>query len=326
VFGEGIETRQQHAAVERQYLYVLDALQDILSRHPFIMATDYPTLVDFGFYGPFFRHFASDPSPRKVMQQRAPAVFHWIGRMWDYGACREYSILRRPLHSHAKEEAGVIAEGGRRERDRENEESAVGEREGTRGEEENIGDGRRRRRREGCVGESDGVPIEWERRLFPAVKEYLAYLHSNAAAWSRGRDSFEFSFGITSTVTSEVQVVPYRVWCRLQLQKRFKCLDEASASQVREIMQRNGLWDIFWKEGMMEIEPELGVEPPFCPQKSCRPSHFGSSKWPDIPLLRRFFLSLFRRWVVMFVVVFLFIRFPGRLNFTDLFRAIRNLF
>ena len=82
VFGEGLETEEQHAVVKSQYLVVLQTLQNILDKTPFLLGNQ-PTLVDFGFMGPFFRHFSSDPTGRKIMQQTAPAVFEWVARMWN---------------------------------------------------------------------------------------------------------------------------------------------------------------------------------------------------------------------------------------------------
>ena len=82
VFGEGIEDDVQHAIVKSQYYVVMDTLQDILQKSPFLLGS-HPTLVDFGLIGPFFRHFSSDPTPRKILQQQAPAVYEWVGRMWN---------------------------------------------------------------------------------------------------------------------------------------------------------------------------------------------------------------------------------------------------
>jgi len=88
VFGEGVETTAQHKAVQAQYLGTLAALQSLLSKQPFIFGTQ-PTRADFGLMGPFFRHFSSDPTPRKILQQRAPAVLEWVARMWN---CKYSSI------------------------------------------------------------------------------------------------------------------------------------------------------------------------------------------------------------------------------------------
>lgn len=68
--------------VEGIYLRTLDALQSILARRPFLLG-EAPTLADFGFFGPMFRHFAIDPTPAAIMRDRAPAVWAWVARTWD---------------------------------------------------------------------------------------------------------------------------------------------------------------------------------------------------------------------------------------------------
>lgn len=68
--------------VESVYLRMLDALQSIVSRRPFLLGPT-PTLADFGFFGPMFRHFATDPTPAAIMRDRAPAVWSWVARLWD---------------------------------------------------------------------------------------------------------------------------------------------------------------------------------------------------------------------------------------------------
>jgi glutathione S-transferase len=68
--------------VELGYLRILEILQDILNTRPFVFG-DRPTLADFGLFGPMFRHFSQDPTPAEIMRQRAPAVFAWVGRLWN---------------------------------------------------------------------------------------------------------------------------------------------------------------------------------------------------------------------------------------------------
>ena len=78
----------QIRAVQSQYLRSLAALQKIFSSQPFLLGSR-PTRADFGLMAPFFRHFSSDPTPRKIMQQRAPAVMEWVARMWN---CRRSTL------------------------------------------------------------------------------------------------------------------------------------------------------------------------------------------------------------------------------------------
>jgi len=34
----------------------------------------FPTILDFGFFGSMFRHFSIDPTPSFIMRREAPAV------------------------------------------------------------------------------------------------------------------------------------------------------------------------------------------------------------------------------------------------------------
>ena len=52
---------------------------------------------------PFFRHFSSDPTPRKILQQRAPAVMEWVARMWN---CRR-SALSTLTEEHHHQVVGL---------------------------------------------------------------------------------------------------------------------------------------------------------------------------------------------------------------------------
>jgi len=63
-------------------------LYTMLILHSPYMLGNHPTFVDFGFAGPFFRHFSSDFTARKIMQQQAPAVFEWVGRLWNAKASK----------------------------------------------------------------------------------------------------------------------------------------------------------------------------------------------------------------------------------------------
>jgi glutathione S-transferase len=71
---------RQH--VENSYLSALKLLQGMLQNRSYLLG-DKPSLADFGFFGPMFRHFASDPTPREIMQETAPEVFEWVSRLWN---------------------------------------------------------------------------------------------------------------------------------------------------------------------------------------------------------------------------------------------------
>ncbi len=79
--GDGI-TAENVAGVEAIFLALLQQLEAIFSRRPFLLGQR-PTLADIGFSGPFFRHFALDPVPLEIIRQRAPAVLEWVARLWN---------------------------------------------------------------------------------------------------------------------------------------------------------------------------------------------------------------------------------------------------
>lgn len=78
--GEGV-TKQTAPAIEALYTSTLAALQSVFSARDFMQGSR-PTRADFGLIGSMFRHFASDPTPARLMRECAPAVLAWTGRMW----------------------------------------------------------------------------------------------------------------------------------------------------------------------------------------------------------------------------------------------------
>jgi hypothetical protein len=67
--------------VEQGYLSALDCMSRILEQRPYLLGTK-PSLADFGFMAPMFRHFSQDPDPEEIMRTRAPLVYEWVARMW----------------------------------------------------------------------------------------------------------------------------------------------------------------------------------------------------------------------------------------------------
>ena len=92
--GDGLsaETEPQ---VKQQYLDLLDAMSELLDAQPYLLGS-HPTLVDIGLFGPMFRHYAQDPTPSRVMEERAPAVYAWVGRLWN---ARAHRLGREPILS-----------------------------------------------------------------------------------------------------------------------------------------------------------------------------------------------------------------------------------
>lgn len=78
----GIVSPAHARHVEELYLDLLDLLQPILKKRPFLFG-DRPCEADIGLHGPVFPHFANDPTSQEIMQVRAPHVFRWVARLWS---------------------------------------------------------------------------------------------------------------------------------------------------------------------------------------------------------------------------------------------------
>lgn len=80
VAGDGI-TPATRGAVEALYRDTLAAMEEALADAPFIQGGR-PTRADLGLFGPFFRHFASDPTPARILRAAAPRTLSWVARIW----------------------------------------------------------------------------------------------------------------------------------------------------------------------------------------------------------------------------------------------------
>ena len=67
---EKIVQQKQKDIIVNYYYELLEILEEILSKQPYLFGIK-PTLIDFAFMGPFYRHFFSDFT-RKIMQQKSP--------------------------------------------------------------------------------------------------------------------------------------------------------------------------------------------------------------------------------------------------------------
>jgi glutathione S-transferase len=103
VAGDGV-TAATRGAVEASYLDTLDALEPIFARRPYLLG-ERPTQADFGFFGPLFRHFASDPVPARILRARAPGVLEWVARMWN---TRPERFAKEPLPEAIPADLGAL--------------------------------------------------------------------------------------------------------------------------------------------------------------------------------------------------------------------------
>lgn len=79
--GDGV-TAATWDHVEKIFYDTLAQFSAILENRPYLLG-ERPSLADFGFFGPMFRHFSMDPTSARIMRETAPAVFEWVARMWN---------------------------------------------------------------------------------------------------------------------------------------------------------------------------------------------------------------------------------------------------
>ena len=74
--GDGI-SQDNKDAVEANVRNLFINLDKIFSKRSFIFG-DTPSLADIGLSGPFYRHFALDPVPLKIIKNEAPSILNWL--------------------------------------------------------------------------------------------------------------------------------------------------------------------------------------------------------------------------------------------------------
>ena len=100
--GDGV-TAETWDHVEKTYLDTLKQFDTFLQDRPFLLGSR-PSLSDFGFFGPMFRHFSMDPTSARIMRETAPAVFEWNARLWNARA----STLGGELLDHMPADLGPM--------------------------------------------------------------------------------------------------------------------------------------------------------------------------------------------------------------------------
>ena len=85
--GDGL-TAESEPSIRDQYHHLSQSITEILNHQPFLLG-EKPSLVDFAFMGPFFRHYFCDPVPAMVMRDRYPVVLAWVARMWGARASHQ---------------------------------------------------------------------------------------------------------------------------------------------------------------------------------------------------------------------------------------------
>ncbi len=96
--GDGVSPETE-PIVRQSYLDLLDNMSLLLQDQPFLLGS-HPTLVDIALFGPMFRHYAQDPTPNRVMTERAPAVYEWVARVWNARASKLGSTVELTSFTH----------------------------------------------------------------------------------------------------------------------------------------------------------------------------------------------------------------------------------
>ena len=97
-------TKATAPVIEAHYLETLDVLDKIFAKRPFLLG-ERPCEADFGLFGPFFRHFFSDPTPGAIMREQAPHVCEWVTRLW---ALRPEDLEGIPLIDEVPDDLGFF--------------------------------------------------------------------------------------------------------------------------------------------------------------------------------------------------------------------------
>lgn len=105
--GEG-SGRRQARVIEADYLALLDALEPVFRDRDWLLG-DAPTRADVGLFGPLFRHFLCDPTPGRIMRERAPATAAWAMRLWASSPGRTPGASELRLSSAAADLAPLFA-------------------------------------------------------------------------------------------------------------------------------------------------------------------------------------------------------------------------
>lgn len=95
VNGDGV-TPDTWDHVESVYHNSLAQLNTIFSTRPYLLG-DRPSIADFGFFGPMFRHFSQDPTSARIMRETGPAVNEWNARLWNARASQHTGELLKEL-------------------------------------------------------------------------------------------------------------------------------------------------------------------------------------------------------------------------------------
>jgi hypothetical protein len=106
------------------------------------------------------------------------------------------------------------------------------------------------------------IPAGWQPILKDAGEAYLPYLHANAIAYREGRKRFDLE--IQGVRYRNLNVSPYRVWCREQLQHHLAAVAPSAKPAVENTLQVAGCLEPLLRDGSVASQLYRDVTPPLC--------------------------------------------------------------
>ncbi|MCD8521777.1 MAG: glutathione S-transferase [Saccharospirillaceae bacterium] len=81
LWNDGVDKHNSND-VRDMLFHELAFLEPLLEDQPYLMGS-HPSIADFGYFGPFFRHFGNDPISAEVIRRHGPNTYEWLARLWN---------------------------------------------------------------------------------------------------------------------------------------------------------------------------------------------------------------------------------------------------
>jgi glutathione S-transferase len=75
-------TKENAGDVRDMLFRELEFLEPLLEGQPYILGS-HPSVADYGYFGPMFRHFGNDPESAEVVRRNGPNTYEWLARLWN---------------------------------------------------------------------------------------------------------------------------------------------------------------------------------------------------------------------------------------------------
>lgn len=78
---DGVDKSNSHL-VRDMFFRELEFLEPLFEQQDYVLGNR-PSVADFGFFGPMFRHFGNDPVSAEVMRRKAPNTYEYLAKLWN---------------------------------------------------------------------------------------------------------------------------------------------------------------------------------------------------------------------------------------------------